>query len=120
MIDAILAKGILPDPVIRTGIKKFIGQRIRDEIELSTEELEKRRVALVEELKNSPIAIETDKANDQHYQVPTDFFLLSLGKNLKYSCCHWDKATNLDEAEDEMLALTLKRAEVKDGQHILE
>lgn len=120
MIDALLAKGILPDPVIRTGIKKFIGQRIKDEIELPTQELERRRVALVEELKSSPIAIETDKANDQHYQVPTDFFLLSLGKNLKYSCCHWDKARNLDEAEDEMLDLTIARAEIKDGQHVLE
>src|SRR5690606_9481669 len=27
---------------------------------------------------------------------------------------------NLDEAEDEMLALTMERAQIQDGQHILE
>lgn len=120
MIDTLLAKGVLPDLVIRTGIRKFIGQRLRDEVAISVEVAEKRRLALVNELKNSPIAIETDKANDQHYQVPTEFFLNSLGENLKYSCCHWDKATNLDEAEAEMLAITIERAQVRDGQHILE
>ncbi|MDH5581822.1 MAG: cyclopropane-fatty-acyl-phospholipid synthase family protein, partial [Bdellovibrionales bacterium] len=78
------------------------------------------RKALIKELKNSPIAIETDKANDQHYMVPPEFFLISLGPRLKYSCCHWDKAKNLAEAEEEMLALTVERAQIKDGDKILE
>ena len=39
---------------------------------------------------------------------------------MKYSCCHWNKATNLDESEEEMLELTIKRADIKDGHKILE
>lgn len=31
-----------------------------------------------------PIAIETDTAKTQHYELPTTFFKLVLGKNLKY------------------------------------
>lgn len=120
MIDTLLAKGILPDPVIRAGIRKFLAQRLNDEMSSTIVESEAKRLALINELRNSPIAIDTDKANDQHYQVPTEFFLNCLGKNLKYSSCHWDKAQNLDEAEDEMLALTMERAQIQDGQHILE
>ena len=31
-----------------------------------------------------PIAIETDKAKAQHYELPTTFFKLVLRRNLKY------------------------------------
>ena len=34
-----------------------------------------------------PIAEHTEAANDQHYEVPADFFELVLGPRLKYSCC---------------------------------
>ena len=50
--------------------------------------------------------------------VPPEFFLRSLGTRLKYSCCHWDNSTNLEEAEEEMLALTIKRAGIQDGDSI--
>jgi cyclopropane-fatty-acyl-phospholipid synthase len=30
-----------------------------------------------------PIAIETDAANEQHYELPPEFFVASLGPNLK-------------------------------------
>lgn len=35
-----------------------------------------------------PIAVEADKAKSQHYEVPTSFFKLALGRNLKYSCTY--------------------------------
>jgi cyclopropane fatty-acyl-phospholipid synthase-like methyltransferase len=35
-------------------------------------------------LEGMPIAIETDKAKTQHYELPTTFFKLVLGKHLKY------------------------------------
>jgi cyclopropane-fatty-acyl-phospholipid synthase len=28
----------------------------------------------IQRLRNSPVAIDTDKANEQHYEVPTEFF----------------------------------------------
>ena len=37
-------------------------------------------------------------------QVPTDYFLLVLGKHKKYSSCLWpDSSLTLDEAEAAML-----------------
>ena len=82
--------------------------------------IEKKRLEIIEEFKNSPIAIETDLANDQHYQVPSEFFLKVLGKNLKYSCCLFEEGDDLDAAEDRMLELTMQRAELEDGMNILE
>ena len=70
---------------------------------------------------SSPIAIETIAANDQHYEVPPEFFERCLDKHLKYSCCYWpNEVSNLDQAESSMLRLTCERAELKDGQTILE
>ena len=33
------------------------------------------KMKFIEKLKRAPIAIETDKANEQHYEVPTGFYL---------------------------------------------
>lgn len=120
MIDKIVSKGLLPDFVVRKGINSLLKKRLDDEYGSDFYFSEKRRHDLVNELKESPVAIETDKANDQHYMVPPEFFLNSLGDRLKYSCAHWDKAKNLDEAEVEMLELTIERAQIKDGDRILE
>lgn len=120
MIDHLIAKGVIPDPLLRKGIRNLLKQRLVDEYGNSFEQREKTQNQLVSELKRSPIAIETDKANDQHYMVPPDFFLKCLGDRLKYSCCHWDEATNLDDAEIEMLELTVARAGIVNGDKILE
>ncbi len=59
-------------------------------------------------LKNSEIAIETDKANEQHYELPTAFFQAVLGKRLKYSASLFEHADmTLDQAEEAALALLL-------------
>lgn len=120
MIDQLLEKGLLPDPVIRKGINTLLGQRLKEEKGKGIEESDKKRRDFIQELKNSPIAIETDAANDQHYQVPTEFYLYSLGPHLKYSCCLFEKGDTLAQAEERMLELTCERAQLKDGQDILE
>jgi len=69
----------------------------------------------------SPIAVATDTANEQHYEVPSDLFRTFMGPHLKYSCGYWPTPeTTLDEAESAMLELTCKRAGLADGMHILE
>lgn len=58
------------------------------------------------ELEQMPIAVQTASANEQHYEVPTRYFLLCLGKHLKYSSCLYpdlDPTTSLSEAEEAML-----------------
>lgn len=72
-------------------------------------------------LKNSEIAIDTDKANEQHYELPTAFFQAVLGKRLKYSASLFEHADmTLDQAEEAALACYCQRAQLKDGQDILE
>ncbi|XP_029213908.2 (S)-coclaurine N-methyltransferase-like [Acropora millepora] len=79
------------------------------------------KMKFVEKLRSSPIAIETEKANAQHYKVPTDFFRTVLGERLKYSCCLWSEgATNLEGAEDAMLKLICQRAKIQDGHSIMD
>ena len=69
----------------------------------------------------SPIAVATDTANEQHYEVPSDLFQTFMGPHLKYSCGYWPTPeTTLDEAESAMLELTCKRAGLEDGMDILE
>lgn len=68
-----------------------------------------------------PIAINTDDANEQHYEVPTPYFLHCLGKHLKYSSCLYETGDeSLDEAEEDMLRLCAERAEIKPGMSVLE
>ncbi|MBE0638474.1 MAG: class I SAM-dependent methyltransferase [Bacteroidales bacterium] len=76
---------------------------------------------LIEELKQSPIAIGTQEANEQHYEVPAEFFRLVLGPWMKYSCGLWPQGVNtLEESEIKMLDLTISRAGIEDGQRILD
>ena len=119
--DKLLANDKLPDPVLRAGIRKLLKQRLKDET-IGDEELQQRKfMALVAELKASPIAINTTDANEQHYELPTAFFKYCLGKNLKYSSGYWNKGVrDIDTSEDDMLALTCERAELQNGQNVLE
>ncbi len=112
---------LLPDSLVRFGIKKLLKQRLQDESANDPEQREKRYQQLLEKLRQSPIAIETGAANAQHYEVPAAFYQYALGKHLKYSSCYWDEQTeNLDQAEARMLAVTAERAELANGQQILE
>ncbi len=121
MLDHLLQQGLLPDQLIRFGINGLLKKRLSDERKGSFNDLEKKRHSLIEELKQSPIAIETDKANDQHYQVPTEFYDYVLGVHKKYSCClykSWNETLN--EAEENMLNLYLERGQFADGQAVLD
>jgi cyclopropane-fatty-acyl-phospholipid synthase len=88
---------------------------------MAVEQRSAERRALIDRLRRSPIAIHTDDPNRQHYEVPTEFFELVLGKRLKYSCCYWPEGvTTLDEAEEAMLRLTCERAQLEDGMDVLD
>jgi cyclopropane-fatty-acyl-phospholipid synthase len=113
--------GIAPDWLIRAGICSLNRQRLRDERRDSIEALREHQRVFVASLRRSPIAVETHAANQQHYEVPPEFFLQALGKRLKYSCCYYPAGNeSLDQAEEQMLALTCERAQVQDGMDILE
>ena len=118
---SMLERGWLPDVVIRYGIRRLLAQRLRDEDQGDPERQQAHLMRLVEQLRVSPVAIETAAANEQHYEVPAQFYQKVLGKHLKYSSGYFKPAvTALDEAEAEMLKITADRAGLTDGEHILE
>lgn len=113
--------GLVPDVLTRYGIRQLCRQRLVEENINDIEKADLRFRRMLEELRQSPIAIETAAANEQHYELPTRFFQLCLGKRLKYSSCFYKTGDEtLDEAEVAMLGIYSERAELKDGQHILE
>ena len=114
-------RGWLPDAVVRAGMRQLMRQRLRDEGGADGELRSRRLNSLLDELRASPIAIETQSANSQHYEVPAEFFHAHLGAHLKYSCCLYPTGREtLDQAEATMLALYAERAELADGQRILD
>jgi cyclopropane-fatty-acyl-phospholipid synthase len=120
-VDALLSRGLLPDALVRRGIRRLLKQRLREEDRGSDAAQRAHLEAYVASLRASPIAVETGRANAQHYEVPADFYRLVLGKHLKYSSGLWiSDLHDLDRAEEAMLRLTCERAGLGDGQDVLE
>ena len=119
--EPFLMKGLLPDAVIRQGIRNLLSQKLLDEKKGGSEAAQARFIKLINHLKSSPIAVQTKTANEQHYELPSEFFQVVLGKYLKYSSGYWrDGVSDLDTAEKDMLEITVERAQLAEGQSILE
>jgi len=119
--DSLLEKDLVPNFLIRAGIRKLLRQRLADENKGGAAAQKEHLLKLIQELKNSPIAINTQDANEQHYEVPTTFYQYCLGKHLKYSSGFWkDGVTDINTSEQDMLELTCQRAELVDGQQVME
>jgi cyclopropane-fatty-acyl-phospholipid synthase len=114
-------RGLFPDVLTRAGMRSLMRQRLRDEADEDGELRSQRFNRFIAELRGSPIAIETKAANQQHYEVPAQFFHRHLGPRLKYSCCLYPTGREtLAQAEEAMLALYAERAELVDGLRILD
>ena len=114
-------RGLIPDTLLRLGIRRQCAQRLRTESVGGLDAQAERFQQRIDALRNSPVAIHTDAANAQHYELPPAFFKICLGNRLKYSCAYYPQGDEtLDQAEDAMLRLYGERAELADGQHILE
>jgi cyclopropane-fatty-acyl-phospholipid synthase len=114
-------RGLIPDAVLRAGIRHLCRQRLT-ELRGPTRDAEIDRLrGYIDDLRRSPIAIATREANEQHYEVPAEFYIHALGKNLKYSSAFFKTENeNLDDAEDEALRTTIERAELENGMEVLE
>ncbi len=125
----LLERDLVPDWLIRQRIRALLADRLREEDRGDPESQQAQLSQFVAQLRASPVAIHTADANEQHYELPTAFFQLVLGKYLKYSSCYYDLANpppharaheQLDEAGARMLALTAKRAGICNGDRVLE
>ncbi|MBC7864199.1 MAG: class I SAM-dependent methyltransferase [Bacteroidia bacterium] len=118
---SLVEKNKIPDFLIRIQIRKLLKQRLRDENKGNSTAQQNHLNKLIEELKSSAIAVNTSDANEQHYEVPTQFYQYCLGKHLKYSSGFWKEGvTDIDTSERDMLEITCERAELKNGQNVLE
>jgi cyclopropane-fatty-acyl-phospholipid synthase len=114
MLDRVVASGLVPEPLLRLGIRAVCALRL-------VEERGRDRAALLEQLRAGELAVATDAANAQHYEVPAAFFTRVLGPHLKYSSCYWPPGvTTLAAAEAAMLELSCARAGLADGQRVLD
>ena len=114
-------RGMMPDAVLRAGIRRMCAQRLGEESSGGPEAISQRFQQQIAMLRESPIAIHTDAANSQHYELPPAFFQHCLGPRLKYSSCYYPTGKeSLAEAEEAMLQLYGERAALADGQDVLE
>jgi cyclopropane-fatty-acyl-phospholipid synthase len=114
-------RGLVPRPLVRAGIRRLLRARLREQAERAAGSNGSALDAWVREMRAAPVALEPQLANQQHYEVPPEFFERVLGARLKYSSGFYPTpTTTLDEAEEAMLRLTCERAGLEDGQQILE
>ncbi len=117
LATALAERAPLPDGLTLFAIDVLCGQTRR--------QLEKGdpsdEAAFAAAMADFPIAVHTDAANAQHYELPPEFFALILGPRRKYSCCLYpSEDTTLDQAEIHALDETCIHAGLADGQTILE
>lgn len=114
--------GLVPDGIIRFGIRIQLYDHLnilksKDNVELELQ----RKLKIVQTLKTMPIAIATDEANEQHYEVPAKFYDLCLGPRKKYSSGLWPTPqTTFGQSEVNMLEHYCELANVQDGMHIVD
>lgn len=114
---ALVEAGLVPDVLTRAGIRRLCAKRLADEERGG----ERRQASFVASLAKESVAPVPEKANEQHYELPARFMAAALGPRMKYSSCWYETGREtLAEAEEAMLALTCERAELADGQRVLE
>ncbi|RIX85298.1 SAM-dependent methyltransferase [Acidovorax cavernicola] len=114
-------QGLVPDGAVRMGVRRLLRQRLAELDSGDPEAVARRTEAFFDGLREAPLAPLPEKANEQHYELPADFFAGVLGPHRKYSCCWWPEGVQtLEQAEAAALAETCARAGLENGQRILE
>lgn len=113
--------GYIPDVILRRGIRLLLKQRLQEIDANDIASSAQQQTLFVDHMKDSPIALLTEKANEQHYEIPAEFYRWILGDYRKYSCCYWDEYTDsLTSAEELALIKTCEHADIENGMSILE
>jgi cyclopropane-fatty-acyl-phospholipid synthase len=116
-----IERGIVPDPMLRAGIRRLVRERLRETRADDPAGTMNLTAEFVREMRRAAVAPLPHKANEQHYEVSDEFFRHVLGHHRKYSACWWPEGVDtLDGAEAAALAETCRRAQLADGQDVLE
>ncbi|MEZ6002559.1 MAG: cyclopropane-fatty-acyl-phospholipid synthase family protein [Planctomycetota bacterium] len=117
----LVERGLVPRPLIRRGIRRLLGERLAELHRTWDPDPEAARSAWLRHMQEAPIALVPELANEQHYEVPAEFYAQVLGPHRKYSSAWYETGREtLAEAEAAMLKLTCERAGLQDGQEVLE
>ena len=109
------------DLLVRRSIRLLNRARLKELRQGGVEAQLQRKQQLIEVLRQSPLAVVPEQANEQHYEVPAAFFEAALGPHLKYSSGYWPPGVvELEHSERAMLELTAERAQLADGQRVLD
>lgn len=107
--------------MLRAGIRRQLADRIRSIQTKSVAAAIEEKLTYITRLKTLPMAIETDAANAQHYEVGAGVLAACLGPRMKYSCCLYTTGKEtLAQAEEKMLESYITKAELRDGMSILD
>ncbi len=118
---ALAERGLLPEALERWGIRRLLRERLLRVGAASGKDRATAMRAWAGEMRKAPIALVPQTANEQHYEVPPEFFEAVLGPHRKYSSCYFTSGVvDLGDAERRMLELTCARAQIRNGQRILE
>lgn len=110
----------MPDALLRLAIRNLLSRRLAT-LPSVPEAIPQYAASVIDAMNDSPVAVCTRDANEQHYELPPAYFDLVLGSRRKYSACYWPPGCpSLDEAENAALHITCNRAQLEDGQRILE
>lgn len=121
LANEITERGYVPDVLIRRGIRTLLANRLAEIHAEDVQLMADDQQAFLSAMKRSPIAPLPEKANEQHYEVPAEFFRAVLGYRLKYSCGYWDESVdNIHQSEERALQITCEHADIHDGMQILE
>lgn len=119
--ESMLERNAAPDWVTRIGIRHLLAERLADEGSAFVDDEMRHKMSIIEGLRHQDIAINQEKANEQHYELPNEFFVHTLGKRMKYSSCYYESSeATLNAAEESMLRLYCQRAGLKDGMSVLD
>jgi len=114
-------QGLVPDAVVRSGIRRLCESRLQAIYADDCEQAAEATARFAAAMDRSPVALVPERANEQHYEVPADFFRLVLGPHRKYSSAWWPEGVStLADAETAALAVTAERAGLEEGQSVLE
>ena len=114
-------KNYLPDWLIRVGIRRLMKEKLKEQARIYESDSYNQKQDWVHSMNKSPLAFSSGKANEQHYEVPPQFFQQVLGPRMKYSSCFWDNSTmNLYDAENQMLNVTIQRSGITNGMRVLD
>lgn len=120
-MDAVLDSGWLPPYLIKLGTRQMLRARIAADNKRTLAQITEQKMAWIEQARTRPMAVSTDAANEQQYEVSTGVFANCLGPRMKYSCSLWEEgAQNLEQAELAMLEMYVSRAQLEDGMSILD